>query len=278
MSIIIDGKALSVKILEQLKERVNKLSSAPILSVIQVGNDPASNIYIRNKEKACKEVGILCFVAKLDEHISQKNLENFVDQCKADGIMLQLPLPKHLNATKVMERIYYKSDVDGLHPLNSGFLFQNREGFVPCTPKGIIRMLKEYNIPLAGRHAVVVGRSNIVGKPISMLLLNENCTVTICHSHTANLAEITKQADILISAVGKPHLITADMVKQYTGTAIIDVGINRIDGKLVGDVDFDNVKDVVGWITPVPGGVGPMTIAMLLENTVEAAERNIKCS
>ena len=274
MAIIMDGKALAAEIREELKARVQKLNYAPTLAVIQVGDNPASNIYIRNKEKACKEVGIVSEVARLDSHISQRNLDLFIESPNTDGIMLQLPLSNHLNETEALEHIYHKADVDGLHPLNAGYLFKGCAGFVPCTPNGIIRLLKYYNVPLDGKHAVVVGRSNIVGKPMSMLLLNENCTVTMCHSHTQNLGEITKQADILIVAIGKPHFITKDMVKP--GSAIIDVGINRVDGKIVGDVDFDEVKEIAGWITPVPGGVGPMTIAMLLENTVEAAERNNK--
>lgn len=274
MAIIMDGKALAAEIRENLKTRVQNLKYAPTLAVVQVGDNPASNIYIRNKEKACKEVGIVSEVARLDSHISQRNLGLFLESPNTDGVMLQLPLPSHLNETEALEHIYYKADVDGIHPLSAGYLFKGCAGFVPCTPKGIIRLLKYYNVPLAGKHAVVVGRSNIVGKPMSMLLLNENCTVTMCHSHTQNLGEITKQADILIVAIGKPHFITKNMVKP--GVAVVDVGINRVDGKVVGDVDFDEVKEIAGWITPVPGGVGPMTIAMLLENTVEAAERNNK--
>ena len=274
MAIIMDGKALAAEIKEDLKLRVQKLNYAPTLAVIQVGDKPASNIYIRNKEKACKEVGIVSEIARLDAHISQRNLGLFLESPNTDGVMLQLPLPSHLNETEALEHIYYKADVDGIHPLSAGYLFKGCAGFVSCTPKGIIRLLKYYNVPLDGKHAVVVGRSNIVGKPMSMLLLNENCTVTMCHSHTQNLGEITKQADILIVAIGKPHFITKDIVKL--GSAVVDVGINRVDGKVVGDVDFDEVKEIAGWITPVPGGVGPMTIAMLLENTVEAAERNNK--
>lgn len=276
MAIIMDGKALAAEIKEDLKLRVQKLKHAPTLVVVQVGDHPASNIYIRNKEKACKEVGIISEVARLDAHISQRNLGLFLESPSADGVMLQLPLPNHLNATEALEHIHYKSDVDGIHPLNAGYLSQGYASFTPCTPKGIIKLLKHYNVPLAGKHAVVIGRSNIVGKPISILLLNENCTVTICHSHTNNLKEITKQADILVAAIGKPHYITKEMIKP--GAAVVDVGINRIDGKVVGDVDFDEVKEIASWITPVPGGVGPMTIAMLLENTIEAAERNSKYS
>ena len=274
MAVILDGKKLANKIKQQLRERVKKLSTAPTLSVIQVGDNPASNIYIRNKQKACDEIGIVSYTAKLDEHISQKNLNLFISQARSDGVMLQLPLPSHLNADEAIENILYSEDVDGLHPLNAGFLLHGRPGFIPCTPKGIITLLKHYSIQLAGKHAVVLGRSNIVGKPISALLLRENCTVTTCHSHTKNLSELTKQADILVSAIGKPKFITADMVKP--GAVVIDVGINRVENKVVGDVDFENVEPIASYITPVPGGIGPMTIAMLLENTVEAAERNCK--
>lgn len=274
MAIIMDGKTLAAEIRDELKARVQKLNYAPTLAVVQVGDNPASNIYIHNKEKACKEVGIISEVARLDAHISQRNLGLFLESPNTDGVILQLPLPSHLNETEALEYIYHKADVDGLHPLNAGYLFKRYAGFVPCTPKGIIRLLKYYNVPLDGKHAVVVGRSNIVGKPMSMLLLNENCTVTMCHSHTQNLGGITKQADILVVAIGKPHFITKDMVKP--GAAVIDVGINRVDDHIVGDVAFDEVEQIAGWITPVPGGVGPMTIAMLLENTVEAAERNIR--
>lgn len=277
MAIIMDGKKLANEIRQSLKQRVDHIKACgynTTLTIIQVGHNPASDIYVHNKQKACEEIGIFCYSAVLDEHIGQENLNTFVQNLYSHGVMLQLPVPNHLCADEVIEYITPELDVDGLHPLNAGLLLQNQKGFVPCTPKGIIRLLKEYNVPLAGKHAVVVGRSNIVGKPISILLLNENCTVTMCHSKTECLTNYTRQADILISAVGKPHLITADMVKP--GAAVLDVGINRVDGKLVGDVDFENVEKVAGWITPVPGGVGPMTVAMLMENTVEAAERSIR--
>ena len=276
MAIILDGKQLAAQIRESLKIRVNALKEKryiPTLAVVQVGDNQASNIYVKNKDKACKEIGIISYIGKLDEHISQDNLNTFINNIRADGCMLQLPLPDHLDEGLAMCFIRADRDVDGLDALNAGYLMRNDNvGFIPCTPKGIIRILKEYHVPLEGKHAVVLGRSNIVGKPISALLLRENCTVTICHSHTENLSEFTKQADILVSAIGKPKFVTVDMVKP--GAAVIDVGINRVDGKVVGDVDFENVEPIAGWITPVPGGIGPMTIAMLLENTVEAAETN----
>lgn len=261
MAIIMDGKKLAAKIKEELKSRIDEMEQKPILRVIQVGDDPASNAYVRNKQKACEEIGIIFTHIAVDPHVPQHWLEYIVDAHNVPTI-LQLPIPKTLDTDRAIKCIDAVDDVDGLRPLSI---------YTPCTPKGIIRLLKEYNVPLEGKHAVVVGRSDIVGKPVSKLLLNENCTVTVCHSKTENLAEHTRHADILVSAVGKPYLITADMVKP--GAAVIDVGINRVDGKLVGDVDFENVEKVACWITPVPGGVGPMTVAMLLENVVESAEK-----
>lgn len=261
MAIIMDGKKLAAKIKEELKSRIDEMEQKPILHVVQVGNDPASNTYIHNKQKACEDVGIIFTHIAVDPHVPQHWLEYIVGAHNVPTI-LQLPIPKTLDADRAIKRINAVDDVDGLRSLSV---------FTPCTPKGIMHLLKEYYVPLEGKHAVVVGRSDIVGKPVAKLLLNENCTVTVCHSKTKNLAEYTRQADILVSAVGKPHLITADMVKP--GVAVIDVGINRVDGKLVGDVDFENVEKIAGWITPVPGGVGPMTVAMLLENVVESAEK-----
>ena len=271
MAIIMDGKALAEKIKEACKY-TNKKVRRPVLTVCQVGDDPASNIYVRNKEKACREAGIIFLHNRMPEYIEQPMLEAQLRRDSKEACMLQLPIPQHLDANKAIDAIEPFSDVDGLHPRNMGLLMQGRPFMIPCTAKGILRLLKEYQVPLDGKHAVIVGRSNIVGKPTAMLLLNENCTVTICHSHTENLASITKQADILVVAVGRAKLITADMVKP--GAAVIDVGINRVDGRVVGDVDFENVEKVAGWITPVPGGVGPMTVAMLLENTVQAAEQD----
>jgi len=271
MAIIMDGKALAEKIKNACKY-TNEKVRRPVLTVCQVGNDPASDIYVRNKEKACREAGIIFLHERVPEYVEQPMLEAQLRRGSKEACMLQLPIPKHLDANKAIDAIEPFSDVDGLHPRNMGLLMQGRPFMIPCTAKGILRLLKEYQVPLDGKHAVIVGRSNIVGKPTAMLLLNENCTVTICHSHTENLASITKQADILVVAVGKAKLITADMVKP--GAAVIDVGINRVDGRVVGDVDFENVEKVAGWITPVPGGVGPMTVAMLLENTVQAAEQD----
>ena len=271
MAIIMDGKALAEKIKDACKY-TNEKVRRPVLTVCQVGNDPASDIYVRNKEKACREAGIIFLHERVPEYVEQPMLEAQLRRGSKEACMLQLPIPQHLDANRAIDAIEPFSDVDGLHPRNMGLLMQGRPFMIPCTAKGILRLLKEYQVPLDGKHAVIVGRSNIVGKPTAMLLLNENCTVTICHSHTENLASITKQADILVVAVGRAKLITADMVKP--GAAVIDVGINRVDGRVVGDVDFENVEKVAGWITPVPGGVGPMTVAMLLENTVQAAEQD----
>ena len=232
-------------------------------------------MYVRNKGKACEELGMYSQTVRLPADTSQEDLEALIQQMNGDdrlhGILVQLPLPRHLNEASALRRIIPEKDVDGFHIENAGKLFTGQEGVVACTPKGILHMLKQANVPLAGKDAVVIGRSNIVGKPVAMLLLNENCTVTICHSRTAHLAAHTRRADILVAAVGKAKFVTADMVKP--GAAVIDVGINRVDGKVVGDVDFEQVEKVAGYITPVPGGVGKMTIGMLMENTIEAAER-----
>lgn len=247
----------------------------PGLAVILVGEDPASQIYVRNKERGCAQVGIHSVTIRLPESAAQEELEEHIRRLNADGsihgILVQLPLPKHMDEAAALAAIAPEKDVDGFHILNAGRLLNGLPGVIACTPKGALEMIRRTGVDLSGKEAVVVGRSNIVGKPMAMLLLQNNCTVTICHSRTANLKEHTRQADILVSAVGRAGFITADMVKP--GAIVIDVGINRVDGKVVGDVDFDAVKDVAGWITPVPGGVGRMTITMLLENTVEAAER-----
>lgn len=243
--------------------------------MVLVGENPASQVYVRNKENGCIKAGIRSTVIRLEESCTQEELEKTVSSLNEDasvhGILVQLPLPKHLDEARVLRLIDPDKDVDGFHAMNSGRLMNGQQGFVPCTPLGVMKLLESYGINPAGKHAVVIGRSNIVGKPMAMLLLQANATVTICHSRTQNLAEITRQADILVAAVGRANFVTADMVKP--GAAVIDVGINRVDGKIVGDVDFDAVSEVAGHITPVPGGVGQMTIAMLLSNTLDAAAK-----
>lgn len=277
---LLDGKAMSAELREELALRVQRLKGkgvTPGLAVILVGDDPASQIYVKNKELGCQQVGIHSVTIRLPETASQAELEVQIDRLNADasihGILVQLPLPQGLDEAAALARILPEKDVDGFHLLNAGKLFTGQQGVVACTPKGAMEMLHRTGIDLSGKEAVVVGRSNIVGKPMAMLLLQENATVTICHSRTANLAEHTRRADVLVAAVGKPRFITADMVKP--GAVVIDVGINRVDGKVVGDVDFDAVREVASWITPVPGGVGRMTITMLLANTIEAAERMV---
>ncbi len=273
MTTILDGKTCADKILDNIKEQVSKLDTTPGLAVILVGNNPASSIYVKNKEKKAQYAGFNSIIHKLPENTTKESLLNLIEKlnkdCNIDGILLQLPLPKHLNTYDFLDKIDPKKDVDGFHPINAGKLLLNEKPYaIPCTPKGIIRLLKTHNIQIEGKNAVIIGRSNIVGKPLSMLLLNENATVTIAHSKTKNLPEITKKADILISATGTENMVTAEMVKK--NATIIDVGIIRKDdGKLRGDVDFDAIKDVASNITPVPGGIGPMTIAMLMENTLE---------
>ena len=280
MAIILDGKALSEKMMAELKNRVDALRAKGKtigLSVILVGETPASQVYVRNKGKACEALGIRGDTILLPEQTTQEELEALIMRLNrddgVDGILVQLPLPKHLDETKALRLIVPEKDVDGFHIENAGKLFTGQEGVVACTPKGILAMLKAWNVPLSGKEAVVIGRSNIVGKPVAMLLLNENCTVTICHSRTADLAAHTRRADILVAAVGKPRFVTADMVKP--GAAVVDVGINRVDGKVLGDVDFESVEKVAGYISPVPGGVGKMTICMLMENVIEAAEKKV---
>ena len=275
---ILDGKAMSEDLRSGIARRVEKLKEAgirPGLAVILVGDDPASEIYVRNKGKGCEEVGILSETVRLPTETIQEALEKEIDRLNRDdrihGILVQLPLPGHLDEEAALARILPEKDVDGFHMINAGRMMSGVKGVVACTPKGALHMIKTTGLDLNGKEAVVIGRSNIVGKPMAMLLLRENCTVTICHSRTKNLAEHTRRADILVAAVGKAGFVTPDMVKP--GAIVIDVGINRVDGKVLGDVDFDGVKEVAGWITPVPGGVGKMTITMLLDNTVEAAER-----
>jgi len=276
MAVILSGKELSEKLTAQQKERVLELKAKgihPGLAVVLVGEDPASQIYVRNKGLACEEVGIYSRTVRLDAACDQQTLEKTIqelnDDPKISGILVQLPLPKHLNEESALARIKPEKDVDGFHLINAGKLFTGQAGVVPCTPKGVMYMLRHAGVDLKGKEAVVIGRSNIVGKPAAILLLNEHCTVTVCHSRTKDLKEHARRADVLVAAIGKPRFVTADMVKP--GAVVIDVGINRVDGKVVGDVDFEPVSKVAGYITPVPGGVGKMTISMLMENTLEAA-------
>ena len=278
---ILDGKVFSAEIKEQVAQRVAAMKAqgvTPGLAVILVGNDPASEIYVRNKGKGCEETGMLSRTIRMDGNTTQEELEEEIEKLNRDpaihGILVQLPLPAHLDEQAALAKILPEKDVDGFHLVNAGHLMTGTEGVVPCTPKGALYMIRSAGIDLSGKEAVVIGRSNIVGKPMAMLLLQQNCTVTMCHSRTRDLAEHTRRADILVAAVGKAGFVTADMVKP--GAVVIDVGINRVDGKVCGDVDFETVKEVAGWITPVPGGVGRMSIAMLLANTADAAERTMK--
>jgi methylenetetrahydrofolate dehydrogenase (NADP+)/methenyltetrahydrofolate cyclohydrolase len=280
---LIDGLALSKQLRAEAAARAAALAAKghrPGLAVVLVGDNPASQVYVRNKVKACEEAGIRSVLEKYDASMTEAELLARVDALNNDptihGILVQLPLPKHIDDHKVIESISPAKDVDGFHVASAGALLVGEPGFKACTPYGCMKMLESIGMGnLKGKHAVVIGRSNIVGKPMAMMLLAANATVTVCHSGTANLGEMTRQADVIVAAVGKRNVLTADMVKP--GAVVIDVGMNRNDeGKLCGDVDFDGVKDVAGWITPVPGGVGPMTIAMLLVNTLESAERAAK--
>lgn len=276
---VIDGKALAARLRAELLPRIEALKAcgqAPGLAVLLVGDDPASAVYVRHKIKACEDCGIRSVAAHLPGGISESELIERIRLLNADpgvhGILVQLPLPRHLNAQRVLESISFDKDVDGLHATNAGLTLMGVPHFRSCTPYGVMKMLESTGIELAGSHAVVLGRSNMVGKPMAMLLLAANATVTICHSGTRDLRSITRQADVLVAAVGRRALVTADMVKP--GAVVIDVGTNKTEeGKLAGDVDYAGVKEVAGWISPVPGGVGPMTITMLLTNTVESAER-----
>lgn len=257
--------------MDTLSERNKRI---PKLVVILIGDNPASQTYVKNKARACERVGFLSEIIALEGSISQKivltTIERLNQDETVDGILVQLPVPKHLDAKAIVHALDPDKDVDGLHPINVAKLYENEKGFVPCTPKGILRLLKEYKVDLTGKHCVVLGRSNLVGRPVAQLLLNENATVTICHSKTQNLSQYTKQADIIVVAIGKSNFLTAKDVNH--AQCIIDVGINRVEGKLVGDVAYDELIDKVEAMTPVPGGVGPMTIGMLLENTLEAYE------
>lgn len=277
---ILDGKQFSASLREDIARRVSALKEkgvTPGLAVILAGTDPASEIYVRNKGNGCQEVGMHSETILLPEDVSQDALEAEIERLNHDrrihGILVQLPLPKHLNEEAALAKILPEKDVDGFHLLNAGRLMTGAPGVIPCTPRGALYMIQQTGRSLSGLEAVVVGRSNIVGKPMTALLLRENCTVTLCHSRTRNLAEHTRRADILVAAVGKAGFITGDMIKP--GAIVIDVGINRVDGKVRGDVDFESAAAVADWITPVPGGVGKMTITMLLQNTLEAAERTV---
>lgn len=279
MAQLIDGKLISTQIKDELKNEVAQMKEKgiiPCLAVIQVGNDPASSVYVNNKKKACAYIGIESLSYELDENISQEALLELISELneneKVNGILVQLPLPKHIDENSVIEAIAPSKDVDGFHPETVGNMCIGTRGFLPCTPAGVIQLLKRSNIEIEGKECVIIGRSNIVGKPMAMLLLRENGTVTIAHSRTKDLKEITKRADILVVAIGKPKFVTKDFVKD--GAVVIDVGIHRNeDNKLCGDVDFNDVVEKVSAITPVPGGVGPMTIAMLMNNCVETVRK-----
>ncbi|HKL94224.1 MAG TPA: bifunctional methylenetetrahydrofolate dehydrogenase/methenyltetrahydrofolate cyclohydrolase FolD [Clostridia bacterium] len=280
---IIDGKALSIQIKENLKNEAVKLKEKgiePCLAVILAGESPASQIYVRNKIKSAEETGIKSLSYYFDDNVSEDELIDTIHKLNADssvhGILVQLPIPQGLNEARVLKEISDEKDVDGFSAYSVGQLLLGREGFVSCTPLGVIELIKSTGETISGKDAVIIGRSNIVGKPLMALLLRENATVTVCHSKTQNLAEKTRGADILIAAIGKAKFVTEDMVKE--GAVVIDVGINRVDGKVVGDVDFETVKNKAKFITPVPGGVGPMTIAMLLKNTIISANKSLKNS
>ncbi len=277
MAIILDGKAVAAKVKDGVKAQVEALAKEnkriPCLAVILVGEDPASAVYVRNKKKDCEEVGFISEGYTLPAETTQEELIALIDKLNADnnvdGILCQLPVPKHIDSTAVLERIAPDKDVDCFHPVSAGKLFRGVPCMLPCTPAGVIRVLDEYSIEIAGKNCVVIGRSNIVGKPAAMMLLDRNGTVTVCHSKTKDLAAITREADILVSAVGKANFVTGDMIKE--GAVVVDVGMNRnAEGKLCGDCDYESCYEKASYITPVPGGVGPMTRAMLMENTMTA--------
>ena len=273
---LLDGKKIKLEKVEELKKEISSLKRKPGIVVIQVGNDEASNVYVKNKEKTALDLGCNFEHIKFEEDTPEDVLLGKIDKLNedsnVDGIIVQMPLPKHLNTNLIQNRVSYKKDIDGLTDINAGLLFHNKDSLIPCTPKGIMEMLDYYNISVSGKHVVIVGRSELVGRPLMSLMLNNNATVTICHSYTNNMEKITKKADILICAVGKKHIITKEMVRK--GAVVIDVGINREDGKLYGDVDFDNVKDKASYITPVPGGVGQMTVLSLYQNLLKAYRLN----
>lgn len=271
---IIDGKKIRDKILDEVKDKIEKNNLELKLAIILVGDNEASKIYVRNKEKACEYVGIKCDKYLLDSNTSEDKVINLIDRLNNDdevtGIILQSPVPSHIDFDKCAGTIKYYKDVDGFTRDNIYNLYMNKDGLVPCTVKGIIRLLDEYKVEIEGKHVVIVGRGNIVGKPLIHAMMNRNATVTVCHSKTKNLDEICRTADILVSAVGKPNLITKEMIKE--GAVVIDVGISRVDNKVVGDTSFDEIKDKCTFITPIPGGVGPMTVAMIMENLLIAKE------
>ena len=275
---LLDGKLVSEQLLTQLKQEIIDKNLQPKLVVIQVGNDPASSVYVRNKQKTAEKIGIQSGTIQADETITQDELITLVNKYNEDdtvnGILVQLPLPNHIDERTILESIWPSKDVDGFHPLNVGKLNIGQQKMIPATPAGIMELLKHYHIPIKGKHVVIVGRSNIVGKPLAHLLLNEHATVTIAHSQTENLKVLTKQADILVVAVGRAEMITADYVKDKA--VVIDVGINRTENGLKGDVNFNDVKSKVAFITPVPGGVGPMTITMLMSQTIQATKMQQK--
>jgi methylenetetrahydrofolate dehydrogenase (NADP+)/methenyltetrahydrofolate cyclohydrolase len=277
---ILDGKSLAAQVRAGVKDKVARLAQRgirPGLAVILAGEDPASRVYVRNKVRACEETGVRSSLAEYPSSVSENELLDRVARLNADpathGILVQLPLPKTVDSLRVLDAVSPAKDVDGFHDANLGALLAGKPGLVPCTPAGVMRLLEHAAVPLAGRRAVVIGRSNIVGKPLALLLLQKDATVTVCHSKTADLEKLAREADILVAAIGRAKLVGAAMVKP--GACVVDVGVNRLaDGTLAGDVDFHAAKNVAGWITPVPGGVGPMTIAMLLENCLYAAEKN----
>ena len=279
MAMILNGKRVAAEIRAELKTRAEALRKdgvVPCLAVLLAGDDPASKIYVRNKKRACEEIGIesreLLFPESVTEEELIAQIRALNEDPAVDAMLVQLPLPRHINEARVLAEIAPEKDADGFHVVNAGRLFTGQTSVLPCTPAGCMELLRRANVEFSCKHAVVVGRSNIVGKPMAMLLLNEHCTVTVCHSRTKDLARFTRDADILVAAVGRPGMITGDMIKP--GAAVIDVGINRLDnGKLMGDVDFESAEPVAGAITPVPGGVGPMTIAMLMQNAILAAEK-----
>lgn len=278
MTIIADGKALAEKIYEKIKKDVEKLEKKPTLAVIITNDNEAGKIYVRNKQKACEKTGINSYTQEFDSNVTQEELLNKINELNnnkdIDAILVQLPLPKHIDSEKILNAISPKKDADGFHYINAGKMFTGQiPNSIACTPKGIIRLLDEYKIKIEGLNAVVIGRSNIVGKPISQLLLQRNATVTVCHSKTKDISFYTKNADLIICATGNPKFLTGDMVKE--DAIIVDVGISRCNGKLCGDVDFESVAPKASLITPVPGGVGPMTVAMLIQNTLELAKQHI---
>jgi methylenetetrahydrofolate dehydrogenase (NADP+) / methenyltetrahydrofolate cyclohydrolase len=279
--VLIDGKKVSAEIRNSLADEIQELKKktgkTPGLATVLVGDDPASAVYVRNKNKICGELGFQSFEQKLSADTSEEKLLQLVGELNSNkdihGILVQLPLPDQIDSEKILQAIDPKKDVDGFHPINVGKLVVGNALLTPCTPTGIIALLDRYDIEISGKHAVIIGRSNIVGKPVSMLLLQRNATITICHSRTQNLEEVTRSADIIVAAVGRANFVTEKMVSE--GTVVIDVGINRVDGKLTGDVDFEPVSIKASHITPVPGGVGPMTIALLMENTLKAFKESI---